>query len=362
MFSARVGVGVGVRVCCLALSSIVFSTTLCSAQSASPASDLIGRWIDPQTFQLLTRYHYVDPATPTPVANQMQTFEQLRFRVKADPAGRVAVGFGYSSGSTFIGSWNDTGIGTGTTRLHVGLRLLWLDVTPVKGVTAQVGSLQIVRGESTEFTTFDNDGYMVGERISVRRPKSFFFDEVSVTRGFLGDANKPSVFDRTERFGDFNYQQYLLARHFATHVWASADLTRWNHVDITHAAVRAQLPPELRLIDGVRYEQYVRAAGGTVGTVAGFTVSGEKKILSPLLVSLGYGDIDKNYGSLNADRFNRGRRLFGIATYTLSPVLALSTFVGRAVHNDYLVSNHTRVDVTLTYNVLAQLQRAGVLH
>ncbi len=352
------------RACRIALAvtvCIACSTAAAFAQSPapSPTADFFAPWFDAQTFQLLARYHYVDPATPTPQANQMQTFEQLRFRVKSDPAAHVAVSFGFSSGSTFIGSWNDTGIGTGTRRLHIGLRLLSLDATPIAGVTAQVGSLQLARGESTEITTFDNDGYMTGERLTARRPHELFFDDITIARGYVGDPNTPSVFDRLHRLGDFNYQQYLLARHIGTRLWASGDYTRWQQADITHAAARA-LVPELRFVDTLKYEQYTRASA-KADTVYGFAVSGDKKLLPPLIVTFGYADIDKNYGGLNADRFQRGRRFFGIASYTLSPVLTLSTFVGRAVYNDYAVSNHTRVDVFLTYNALAHLQRAGWL-
>jgi hypothetical protein len=328
------------------------------APASTPLAAEIGRWLDVQSILLQTRYHFIASATSAPDINQMQTWDTLRARIKADPAGRIAVSVGWLSGPSFIGSWNDSGIGTGTTRLHTSLRLLSLDVTPIKGVVVQAGSVQLLRGESTEFTTYDNDGYLTGERITIHRPKDLFFDEVSVARGYLGDANRPSVFDRTRRLKEANYRQYLLTKHVARHVWTSADLTRYNEATIIHAAARVQLPT-LRVIDNVRYEQYVRDA--KTETVAGFTATAEKQLTRPLLIAGGYGDIDKNYGGLNADRFNRGRRLYALATYTLSPVLSLSTYLGRAVHNDYPVTNHTRFDVTLSYNLLAQLQRSGIL-
>jgi hypothetical protein len=323
-----------------------------------PSASAIGRWLDVQSLLLQTRYHFVASDTAIADTNQMQTWDALRLRVKADPAGRVAVSLGWSSGPTFTGSWNETGIGTGMLHLHTSLRLLSLDVTPVRGVTAQVGSVQLARGESTEFTTYDNDGYMTGERITVHRPKDLFFDEVTVARGYLGDATKPSVFDRTDRLADVNYRQYLLARHIGRHLWTSGDLTRYAGATIVHTAARVQAPA-MRVADTIRYEQYVR--NSHVETVAGFTVTGEKQLRRPLGAALGYGDIDKNYGGLNADRFNRGRRVYGILTYTFSPVLSVSTYLGRGVLNDYPITNRTRFDVTFSYNALAHLQRAGVL-
>lgn len=348
---------------CLA-ASVIAGAGVSFAQSApatSPAPALtseIARWLDVQSLLLQTRYHFVSSDTPIADVNQMQTWDTLRMRVKADPAGHVAVSLGWLSGPSFIGSWNDSGAGTGTLRLHTSLRLFSLDVTPVRGVTAQVGSVQLARGESTEFTTYDNDGYMTGERITLRRPKDLFFDEITVARGYLGDATKPSVFDRTDRLADVNYRQYLLARHIGKHLWTSGDLTRYAGATIIHTAARVQAP-RMRVVDTIRYEQYVRDSN--VETVAGFTLTGEKQLRRPLGAAAGYGDIDKNYGGLNADRFNRGRRVYGILTYTLSPTLSLSTYLGRGVLNDYAITNRTRFDVTLSYNLLAQLQRNGLL-
>jgi hypothetical protein len=332
-----------------------------TAATPPPISASLSRWIDAQTFTLTLRYRFVDAASTGPDANHLQANEILRLRVKADRAGRVAVGLGASSGPTFTGGWNDTGVGTGHERFHVSLRLLSLDLTPMAGVSGQVGSLQLARGESTEITTFDNDGYMTGERITVRRPKLLFFDEVTVSRGFVGDTTRPSVFDRLDRLHDFNYQQYLLARRVSPRVWTSADVTHLVHANMVHAAARVRAP-ELHVVDTVRYEQYVRFGAPTdAHTIAGFAMSGEKQISKVITAGLGYADIDRQFGGLNADRFNRGRRLFCTFSYAFSPVLALNTFVGRAINNAYTVVNRTRVDVALQYNLLAHLQRGGLV-
>lgn len=321
----------------------------------------LSRWLDAQAFTLTLRYRFVDAGSTGPDANHMQANELLRLRVKADRGGHVAVGLGASTGPSFVGSWNDTGVGTGLHRFHVNLRLLSLDLAPMAGVSGQVGSLQLARGESTEITTFDNDGYMTGERITIRRPKTLFFDEVTISRGFVGDTTKPSVFDRLDRFHDFNYQQYLVTRRVSPRVSTSADVTRLAHANFVHAAARVRAP-ELHIVDSVRYEQYVRfGAASDAHTIAGFAMSGEKQIVKAITAGLGYADIDKQFGGLNADRFNRGRRLFGTFSYAFSPVLALNTFIGRAIHNDYAVVNRTRVDVALQYNLLAHLQRGGLL-
>jgi hypothetical protein len=178
-----------------------------------------------------------------------------------------------------------------------------------------------------------------------------------VSRGFVGDVTRPSVFDRADRLADVNYQQYLVARRVNTRVSASTDFTRQAHANTVRVAGRVKTP-ELRVADLVRYEQYVRFDHGHA---AGFAVSAEKQVTKKLAAALGYADIDRNYGGLNGDRFNRGRRVFSTTTYALSPVLAIATYVTHAMGHDYAISNRTRVDVILHYNVLAHLQQAGLL-
>lgn len=73
----------------------------------------------------------------------------------------------------------------------------------------------------------------------------------------------------------------------------------------------------------------------------------------------GYATVDRG-AALNADRFQRGRRGFIEGRYALTPEITLSTFFTRAFHNDFAVPNRTRLDVTITYNVLRALQRGGL--
>ena len=42
------------------------------------------------------------------------------------------------------------------------------------------------RGQSTEITTYDNDAYVTAGRVSVRRPREVFFDDISVSVGYVG--------------------------------------------------------------------------------------------------------------------------------------------------------------------------------
>lgn len=68
------------------------------------------------------------------------------------------------------------------------------------------------------------------------------------------------------------------------------------------------------------------------------------------------------YGGLNADRFNKGRRVYQHGTVKLTKELSALVFITEAVHNDFAVANHRRIDLILAYTALASLQRAGLFN
>ena len=69
-----------------------------------------------------------------------------------------------------------------------------------------------LRGEGSEITTLDNDAYLEGYRVSIKRPSRLLVDEVAVTLAYLGDLNEPNVFTRLDRMSDHNYSQILVAK------------------------------------------------------------------------------------------------------------------------------------------------------
>ena len=93
----------------------------------------------------------------------------------------------------------------------------------------------------------------------------------------------------------------------------------------------------------------------------GFAVAAERALPHKLALAGGFATIDRNYGGLNADRFNRGRRVFVDAKLPLPQDLSLNVFYGRAVGNDYAVANKHRFDIVIGYNALKALQRVGAL-
>jgi hypothetical protein len=86
----------------------------------------------------------------------------------------------------------------------------------------------------------------------------------------------------------------------------------------------------------------------------------ERPLTKWLRASGGYASVDLAYGGLNADRFDRGRRVFATTTLTFTPWLNVSLFATRAFASDVVLSNRTRFDAVLTYNLLDTLRRTGV--
>jgi hypothetical protein len=204
-------------------------------------------------------------------------------------------------------------------------------------------------------TSFDNDSFMTGQRLSLKRPKQLYLDEVSVTAGFVGDLTTPNVFRRLDRLDDHNYTQVLGAKKFGSRVSVSADWTSLNGVSTLRQAVRVVTKSWLP-VDAVRFEQYQRVEGQRD---AGVAISAERALTKRLGVSGGFAEIDANYGALNGDRFGRGSRVFSEARFTVLPELSVSAYYGFAVLNDFAVSNKHRLDVAASYNVLKALQKAG---
>lgn len=332
-----------------------------SAQGAapppSPRTSPLGRWLDVQQASLNVRYREVETSEGAVANNQIQHQQQFRLRLKADPAGRYALHVGIFSGRNFGSGWNNTGIGTGDPTAPIAVRQLFLAAQPLPGLELQVGSLYLWRGESTEITTYDNDGYLTGLRVVVRRPAQLFFDQVTYTEAHLGDVEQPNAFRRLDRLGDVNYRQAGLVKAIGPLASVSTDFTTHERIRTMRAAGRLRTPA-LRAIDVLRLEGYRRLNGEQ--EAGGFALAGERAITKRLNVIAGLSVIDRDY-LLNGDRYDRGNHLYAIASYALTPVWTLQTFVARAVHTEFEVANGTRVDVVVNYNLLRALQQLRVL-
>jgi len=337
-----------------AVSCAVLADSSQAAQVQTSAGRL-SRWFDLQMATLNLRYRYIDNSLGIVTTNQLQHREVFKGRLKFDADGKYSLNAGIFTGRAFTGGWNNTGWGTGDGQTNLAVKQLYFSAAPVKGLELQYGGLYINRGESTEITTYDEDGYIMGERVSIKRPDKLFFDEITVTYAFLGDINTPNINKRYFRLKQSNYHQFLLEKKIGKRAAVSADYTFESRRETMREAIRVDVH-ESRVLDTVRFENYQRA-GRTAAY--GFAVHGEKAITKRLTVVGGYAQIDPLYGGLNADRFGIGKRLFVASTLRLTSTITFNTFATRAIANSFPVPIQTRVELIISYNLLKGLQRTG---
>ena len=315
------------------------------------------RWVEVQAATLSHRYRYVETSGGVVTNNQVQHNEAFKGKVKFDKNGNYAINAGVFSGAGLTSSWNNTGSGNDKLFTNLYLKQLYMEAKPFKGIEFQYGSLYPNRGESTEITSYDNDVYIMGERVSLKRPKNFFFDEVSATYAYIGDATKPNVNKRWFRLKESNYHQFLVSKKIGKRVSLTWDYTFQNGAETIREAIKVNAKGS-KVLDAFLFENYQRT---DVKPDYGFAIFGEKALHKRFTVGGGFADIDPNYGGLNADRFNKGKRVFMATKFNLTPEFAVQTFVTQAMYNPFAVANKTRFDLIFSYDVLKSLQRAGLL-
>lgn len=314
------------------------------------------RWIDWQVGSVESRYRWIENSAGVETSDQLQHKQTVKAGFKFDTAGRYSIQMLAGTGSSFVSSWDNTGLGMGTPAWDFNLRHLYLQARPAAGIEGAWGGMALARGEHTELTTYDNDNYVVAGRVSVKRPADLYLDEISVTAGYLGDLGTPNVFRRFDRWDEHNYTQVLAAKTFGKHVSVSADWTELQEITTLRQAIRVSTKQWLPL-DLIRFENYQRVEGPHEAW--GFTLSAEKTLHPKFALAGGYADIDEFNGVLTGDRYFRGRRLFVEPKITLLPELTVSFFYGEAVANDFPVVNEHRFDTVVSFNVLKALQRVG---
>lgn len=320
----------------------------------TPGEGTLARWLSVDAASVSLRYRHVENFLGATSASNVQHQIAFRGALHLDPEGKFSIHAGLYSGNSFTGGWDNTGPGTGAAQSNLYLKRLYFAAKPVRGVEAQYGGLDFNRGESSEITSYDYDGYLVGERVRISRPHEIFFDEISATFGYVGDLNRPNVFRRLRGLSRSNYHQFLVAKQAGRRVRVSADYTSESGVDTLRQALTLRAP-ELRLADVVHFEQYQRA-----GDHAGYGISayGEKKVAGRISLGAGYAQLDRP--GLYSDRFGAGKRLFWNTHLTLNPEWSLMALATYALAGPGGSAPRTRFDLILGYNLAQQLRPAGV--
>jgi hypothetical protein len=254
---------------------------------------------------------------------------------------------------------------------------MYLDAKPIDGIEFEGGGIGINRGAASEITTYDNDGYISGERLSIKKPSKLFLDEISVTYAYLGDVFKPNFFARTSRFTQSDYHQFLLRKHFGKRVDASFDYTWQNAANVLHEDAFVNIK-ESRIFDTVRIEYYERLNGTyypnvphiatfyrTGGNGYAFTVA---KKIKRLDMEGTVDSIDLQSGvmtqvgvlgvmgmSINGDQYGEGKRYLVRPTYQLSRTLAVTGYYthlyGTQSDPTQLIWNNEALSVGFVWNI-----------
>ena len=339
-----------------------------SASGDSPRQ--FHRWIDFQSGTIEIRYRHIESSAGETTANQIQHKQAFKGALKLDAAGHYTLQSSLGTGNSFTGSWDATGAGTGQPAWDFRVRRLFVQAVPTSGFELSAGSFDALRGEGSEITTLDNDAYLEGYRVSIKRPSRLHVDEVAVTLAYLGDLNEPNVFTRLDRMSDHNYSQILVAKRWTLaaggaagvtgnglrrdEIAISCDWTALEGVDTLRQAVRLA-SHALAVVDGVRFEHYWRISGDKA---YGFAMVVDKALTRRLTAAGGFSHTDRNFPPLNGDRYGRGKRLLAETRLALRPDLTLGVFYTNGLANDFPVAGNRRVDVVLAYNVLKALQQA----
>ena len=310
------------------------------------------RWFEIDALKFSPRYRLIRDATGTTVGNaaQYQFIGQGHF--KFDKKGKYSIHFGVFTGNSMTGGWNNTGVGTGDGQTGLYLKQLNFRAKPVDGLEIQFGGLGLNNGVGTETTGYDVDAYLMGERVSVRLPKKVYFDEISVTNGFFGDRLEPNVLNRFKRLDEMNYHQFLVRKQLNEHISFSADYTFESGRDFLRQAVNFKVR-ESHILDTILFENYQRL---DPDPGYGFNIFGDKAVHKNLVLGGGFARIDKPM--FNADRFPPGNRLYTSMNWQLSREFSINSVLIQGIGDlPTPGSTRTRLDLSLTFNVLELLHR-----
>ena len=333
------------------------ATAAAAQTAATPTPPRVRRWLDVQNLHLTSRFRWVESNTDRLTSSTHQWQAQVRARFLLDPNARYSIHVGAFTGSQFVSGWNNTGGGLGEYSGAFNIKQLFVALEPVRGLEFQVGGLYPTRGESTEITAYDNDAYVVGQRVTLRRPEGALA-QVAITVGHIGDYRTPNVFKRLDSLADINYGQLLAGMRVGPRVAVSADYTYEDGRDILREGVSIRLPDAARPFSAIKLEAYQRTSEATG---QGFNAAGDLRVTSRFTVTAGVAHIDRRfaipgYTSPNGDRYERGTRFYSQGTYALTRMLSIGWFQGEAFNIDYDIPNDHRWEAIVTINPTAVLK------
>jgi hypothetical protein len=203
--------------------------------------------------------------------------------------------------------------------------------------------------------SFDDDGYLVGERVIVRSKNTLYFDEITGTRAAIGPFTQPSLVKRWDLLEHPNYTQVLVTKRFNSATAASLDYTSQSGADTFRASLTL-LPKNLDSKLRLRVEGYRRTNAHADG---GFAAWADRSF-GRVRVQAGYVTVDQFYGGWNADRVQSGRRAFAVVNVPIRGPVSAQVFGTQSIGTSFPIPLKQRLDVVVSYDVLWSLRRLGL--
>ena len=330
-----------------------------SAQPVTPdPPPRLRRFVDVQNVHVASRFRWVESSEGRLTSSTQQWQVNLRGRFLLDSQARYTIHVGAFTGSQFVSSWNNTGGGIGTVTRDFNVKQLFFAAEPIAGVEVQAGGLYLLRGENTEITSYDNDAFIVGERVAWRRAAGVMA-QVAGTMGHIGDYRVPNVFRRLDSIADINYGQLLVAARVGRRTNVSADYTHEDGRNILREGITIRVSP---LLTALKFDAYQRLSEATG---QGFNLSGDLRVSRAFTITAGVAHVDREYAipgymTPNSDRFERGTRWYSLGTYAVTRDVSIGWFQGEAFNIDYPIPNQHRWELLVTINPTATLKSRRV--
>lgn len=370
----------------------------------------LSRWVDLDAFNFAARYRSIFDCDGVHNYDQGQQRSLIQGKFKFDKDGKYSIGFRLSSGhyfdwayADFMGGGTNEAVQAAIPRLaspddraaaiaagpnavnypsggwSILPRQLYFNAKPIDALEFQYGSLGFNRGDGSEITTYDEDGYVAGGRLMIRKPDALYFDEISVTYGSVGYLLTPNFFERVQGLEHFNYHQFLVRKRLTHWLDVSTDYT-WDIANTMREAAYVKTKPA-KVVDSVRVEAYQRLNSINLGddsypSGSGYAVTASKSFAKKVSIDAGYADIDYNYDvysnngnnaiwgfSLNGDQYGMGKRPFVRTNIKITPYLSLFGFYTHLIDfnygNDGYVWNQTALNagIQIDFKSLLQLDR-----
>jgi len=295
------------------------------------------RWIDLQTATVSFRWRWVKSNQRVTQAmvntqpflkagefikvKQGQQQQLYEFDFKFDKKGRYKLHTRLSSGQWFTRSFAEIGAGdvfNGEKGWTVSPRQFYFSAEPVKGIEFQYGGLGINRGENSENTSYDSDGFITGQRLTVKRPDKVWFDEVSVTYAYVGDFYTPNFFSRAKRLKESNYHQYLIGKKFGKNVTVSADYSSHATISNLRQGVTVKTP-KAGFFKGFKADFYQRIEDYRgVKKGIGYNFQADLDFAGKLEMTTGFAKTDYRYNVLTTEKYPARQRLAAQPAGTLT--------------------------------------------